>query len=347
MSGLRILGVAIGTIGIVLTFLYYRGIKWKRNNFILFFLFNALLIVISISPETINVLRNMLALKSSERGRILSLLVLSVIFLVFLVFYLKSKLDLHTFQFDKLVRALGRQPVLLEKIKHKIKSTMILIPAYNEAENLEELLPKIISKIDTEKMGILVIDDSSSDGTGEVAEGFGCLVVQNLINRGGGAALRLGFDILMHHAVDTCITMDADNQHEPGDIPHLLEPLLNNQADIVIGSRQLGKDFSKSRLRQVGLGLFNFIISRLLKQEITDCSSGFRAFNVRVLHSVKLKETQYHTSELIIEAVKKGCKIKEVPITIRERKYGQSKKGSNFKYGLNFAKVILKTWWRK
>jgi hypothetical protein len=127
----------------------------------------------------------------------------------------------------------------------------------------------------------------------------------------------------------------------------LLKSLLNNESDIVIGSRRLGKNMSKSKFRYSGLKLFNFIISRLLKEKISDCSSGFRAFRTEVIKGINLREAQYQSTELIIEAVKKGYRIQEVPITIRERMYGQTKKGTNFKYGLNFTKVILKTWWRR
>lgn len=91
---------------------------------------------------------------------------------------------------------------------------------------------------------------------------------------------------------------------------------------------------------------FNLIINILLKTKITDCSSGFRAFKIDLLNSVILKEDQFHTSELIIDAVKKGIRIAEVPITISKRSRGRSKKGRDWSYGVNFAKTILKAWWR-
>jgi glycosyltransferase involved in cell wall biosynthesis len=175
---------------------------------------------------------------------------------------------------------------------------------------------------------------------------LGCLVARNIINRGQGAVLRLGYDILLHHDADICVTMDADNQHRPEDIPALLKPLLANEADMVIGSRKLGSNMSKSVFRQSGLAIFNQVISRLLKTRITDCSSGFRAFKIDVIRRLHLTEAQYQSTELIIETVKKGFRITEVPVTIVDRVHGQSKKGGNLKYGLNFAKVILKTWWR-
>lgn len=346
MSELRILGLCVGIFGIIFTLLYFRGIRWKRNNFILFFLFNTVLIVTSLEPDIINIFRDMLALKSSERGRILSLLIISVIFLIFMVFYLKSKLDSYLFQFDKLIRTLGKQLASSKKMKDRIKPIMILIPAYNEAENLKELVPKLPTKIGNREIGILIVDDGSNDGAGNLDETFGCIVIRNIINRGQGAALKLGHDILLDHSVNICVTMDADNQHRPEDIPQLLKPLSNKESDIVIGSRVLGKSMSKSKVRYSGLKLFNFIISCLLKEKISDCSSGFRAFRTEVIKGINLRESQYQSAELIIEAVKKGYRIKEVPVMILGRKYGKTKKGTNFRYGLNFAKVIFKTWWR-
>jgi hypothetical protein len=346
LSSIRILGLGLGVIGLLFTFLYYRGIKWKRNNFILLFLFNAALITVSISPDILNVLRDMLAMKSSERGRILSLLILSVIFLVLALVYLKSKLDYQVYQFDNLVRALGKEGALLKVDKEQVKRVMIVIPAYNERENLEMLLPKLPGNIGGMEVGALIVDDGSSDDTPRLTCPPSCIMVRSVIRHGGGAALKLGYDILLHHEVELCITMDADNQHKPEDIPKLLDPIIDGEADIVVGSRVLGKSLDKNKVRNSGLRLFNFIISRLLKQKISDCSSGFRAFKTTVLKGIHLKETQYHTSELIIEAVKKGYRLTEVPITIHERKYGQTKKGSTLKYALNFIRVILKTWWR-
>ena len=101
-----------------------------------------------------------------------------------------------------------------------------------------------------------------------------------------------------------------------------------------------------SNIKNIGLWLFSLAINRLLGTKITDPSSGFRAFSMKSLKRITLYEDQYHTSELIIAAVKEKLRIGEVPIAILRRKHGKSKKGRTWKYGLNFAKVIMKTWWR-
>ncbi len=346
MGGLRILGLCLGIIGVLFTFLYYRGIRWRRNNFILLFLFNVNLITISLWPGSINLLRDMLALKSSVWGRILALLITSVIFLFLAVFYLKSKLDFHVYLVDRLVREFSKFQAYSKENQMLMKPLMIVVPSFNEAENLRELIPKVPSEVDGIEVGLLVVDDGSTDNTEEVCQSLNCLVVKSVIGRGQGAALRLGYDIILKHGTEICVTLDADNQHDVNDIPRLVRPILEDKADIVIGSRTLGENKNTGGFRNSGLKIFNKIISSLLHQKISDCSSGFRAINTKVFGNIDLREVQYQSSELIIEAVKKGYRIKEEPITIHQRKHGKTKKGTNFKYGLNFAKVILKTWWR-
>jgi glycosyltransferase involved in cell wall biosynthesis len=227
---------------------------------------------------------------------------------------------------------------------------MIVIPAYNEAENLKYLLPQMPVKIKDTELGVLVVDDGSEDETIQIVKDHNQFVVSNPINRGGGAALRLGYDILKNSDAAICVTMDADGQHQPEDIEELVAPIIDDEYDIVIGSRVMGSREKDDVIRIAGVHIFSTIISSLLGKRITDPSSGFRAFKMDKMRSINLYEDQYHTSELIIEAVKKGLRVKEVPITILKtilkRKFGKSKKGRDLTYGFHFAKTIIKTWWR-
>ena len=348
MSTLRIFGCLIGIIGLVATFLVYRGARWNKSNFIFLALLNISLISITINPNILNVLRDALSLQTAYRGRIIALLIVSNIFLLFYIFFTKLKIDNIHLQFDRLVRSLGSKDLdqNVELVKC-IKPAMILIPAYNEEENLKSLLPLIPKQIDGVEIGVLVVDDGSHDNTYVAVTAIpGICVVKNLINRGGGAALRLGYDILQKAGVDYCVTMDADGQHRPDDIKNVLLPIIENRFDCVIGSRILGDREKANWLRITGVYFFGRIVSALLGKKITDPSSGFRAFRMEAMASIQLQEDQYHTSELIIEAVRKGLRIGEVPITILRRKFGKSKKGKDLTYGFQFAKIIIKTWWR-
>lgn len=344
MSSLRLIGLIIGIAGLVSTFLFYRGPKWKRLNFVFFSFFNIALIAVTINPNAVNFLRDVLSLQEYQYGRILALLIISNIILVFFSFYSVSKVENFRLQFDKLVRRLGAG--YLETASENIKSIMVLIPAYNEADNLRHLLPKIPGSINEMEVGVLVVDDGSDDETNEVVKAHDHWVVENIINRGGGAALRLGYDILIKSGAHICVTMDADGQHQPEEIEKLVLPIIQDEYDVVIGSRVLGTREKDSPIRAAGVRIFGTIISSLLGKRISDPSSGFRAFRLDAIRNIDLREDQYHTSELIIEAIKKGFRVKEVPISILKRKYGKSKKGRDLTYGLHFAKTIIKAWWR-
>lgn len=347
MSSLRLFGFLVGFMGLIITFLKYRGPKWKRTNFFLFAMFNLSLLIVSVNPDVINFLRDFLALEKYMYGRLFALLIISNIFLMFFTSYAKTKQEILRFQFDKLVRNLGT--FHLEKkqdVFQGIRPVMIVIPALNEAENLKELLPRLPTRIQNLPVGVLVIDDGSDDDTRAVVCENGHLVISNLVNRGGGAALRLGYDVLHKTGGCICVTMDADGQHRPEDIEALVTPIIKDRYDFVIGSRILGEREKDCAVRLAGVYLFGFLISFLLGKKITDPSSNFRAFKMDALKSIRLYEDQYHTSELIIEAIKQGMRIGEAPVTILKRKHGKSKKGGDVLYGFNFARVILKAWWR-
>ena len=347
LSGLRIAGLIIGIIGLYVTLTIYRGPRWKRKNFIFFGMFSLGLIIVSVNPDVLNHVAEILKLEQKQRGRVLALLIGSNIALWFLFLYAQSKFDEYRYQFDLLIRKLGHEEIedLLKK-ETSDKKIMVIIPAYNEADNLKDLLNKIPDNINGKKLGVLVVDDGSADNTRDIVIQAGHMVAQNKINRGQGAASRLGYDVLLKNRIQIGVTMDADNQHLPEEIEKVVTPILNNEYDLVIGSRILGGSYKSSLMRDTGVNLFTRAINAITGLRLTDCASGFRAFNVSKMNSLNLREDQFQTAEVIIEAAKKGLRIGEVPITIVKRKHGTSKKGRDIKYGLFFAKTVLKSWWR-
>jgi hypothetical protein len=347
LSSLRIAGLIVGLLGLYITFTIYRGPRWKRKNFVFFGMFSLCLITVSVNPDTLNVVADILKLEQKQRGRILALLIGSNIIFWFLLLYFKSNLDEYKYQFDLLIRKLGRDEIE-DLLKKEItdKEIMVIIPAYNEADNLKELLQRIPRKIKEKNVGVLVIDDGSKDNTKDVVLQAGHLVAQNKINRGQGAASRLGYDVLLRNNIKIGVTMDADNQQMPEEVERLVEPVLNNEYDLVIGSRVLGTTYKNTMLRSMGVFFFTRLVNMATGLKLTDCSSGFKAFNVSRMSELNLREAQFQSTEVILEAAKKGLRIGEVPMTVLERKYGTSKKGTDLKYGLFFAKTLLKSWWR-
>ncbi len=140
--------------------------------------------------------------------------------------------------------------------------------------------------------------------------------------------------------------MDGDGQHNPTEIERLVGPILDGRADLVIGSRMAGSHEPVSVARSIGIRAFNMLINMLAGTKITDCSSGFRAVDAAFLGRVHLEQEQYHTAEMIIETAKHSGRTAEVPVAMRRRWAGQSKKGGDIVYGLFFLRTILKTWLR-
>jgi glycosyltransferase involved in cell wall biosynthesis len=221
------------------------------------------------------------------------------------------------------------------------------MPAYNEAENLARLLPTMPTRIEGMPVVVLLVNDGSTDSSAEVAQRHGAFVVSSPVNRGQGAALRLGYDVVARLNLEgVAISMDADGQHQAEDISGLISPILSDHADFVIGSRCLGDRERDSAIRYLGIQVNNRIISILTGYKITDCSSGFRAFNLKMLRNLSLKQNQFVAPEIIIDAAKKQYRILECPITVTKRFAGTSKKGTTWHYGFNFLRSTIKTWLR-
>lgn len=344
---LRVAGGGVGAILILWAFGRFRIHLIQRSEFLLRSLFGLALIIVTVDPNSVNIVTGMLSMERQQFGRLISLLIISNLVLWMLIFGLRSKDTRKSMQFDLLVRELAKERFLAAGGLNGIKEITVIIPALDEADNLNVVLPIMPGVISGRQVGVLVVDDGSSDSTVSVVKQHGHLVVSSLINRGGGAALRLGYDIAMAGGAQIVVTMDGDGQHLPEEIGGLLEPILQDQADFVIGSRVLGSRENDSVARWIGIHVFNGIINLLAGTHITDCSNGFRAFRVSSLQKVLLLQDQFHTAELIIDAARKGVRIADVPVTVLRRHSGESKKGRSWSYGLNFSKTVLKTWLRK
>jgi hypothetical protein len=131
------------------------------------------------------------------------------------------------------------------------------------------------------------------------------------------------------------------------ELPKVLEPLVRDEADFVIGSRVLGRAETDDGFRQAGVHVFAALVRLLTGANVTDTSSGYRAMRAEVTATVRQTQVQYQTSELLIGAVFQGYRIAERPIVMHKRAAGESKKGHNVLYGARYARVILGTWWRE
>jgi glycosyltransferase involved in cell wall biosynthesis len=230
---------------------------------------------------------------------------------------------------------------------------VVVIAAYNEADNIGAVIDRIPS-VTRDMAGArplpvstLVVVDGGRDGTADVARAAGAYTVALGRNRGQGAALRLGYYLARTYGGDLIVTTDADGQYDIAQLPALLEPLRNGTADFVTGSRRLGTDESDDHVRRTGVRVFARLVSGLTGRKVTDTSFGFRAMWADVTARVQLDQPQYQSSELLISLLMQGRRVTEVPMTMRRRRSGASKKGNNVRYGMRYAGVVFSTWSRE
>jgi hypothetical protein len=223
----------------------------------------------------------------------------------------------------------------------------IVIAAFNEADVIGTVIKALPATICGLKTAVIVVSDGSKDETVAVAKAQGALVCDVPVNRGQGAALRLGYRLAREGGASYIVTTDADGQYNPAEIERVLAPVVAGEADFVTGSRKLGSQETKDPVRRLGTWVFAMAISMLTHQHITDSSFGLRAMRAEVTGAVRLEQPQYQSSELLIAVLAHGFRVVEVPATIHKRTVGESKKGHNAIYGLKFAGVVAGTWWRE
>jgi hypothetical protein len=280
-------------------------------------------------------------------GRILGLTVFTLLVLVLVTLRLIAR-DARMFeQLSAVVEGLAAEQFhhagLAERFEDKVA---VLIPAYEEAENLPHVLSKIPERVCGVETAVLVLDDGSRDGTAQVAQREGATVARHVTNRGGGAALRTGYRLMVESNARLVVTLDADGQHLPEEMERLVEPVVSGRVDLAHGSRVLGHAEPNARSRELGISFFNKLVSLLTRTHVTDCSNGYRAVRTTALPQLVLRQQQFHTSEFVIEAIKRGVPSVEVPITVVARLHGKSKKPAVLRYGLGFANAIVRTWLR-
>jgi glycosyltransferase involved in cell wall biosynthesis len=225
----------------------------------------------------------------------------------------------------------------------------IVIAAFNEERDgaIGDVIEDLPAAICGLACAVIVVSDGSADDTAGVARKHGALVCDVPVNRGQGAALRLGYRLAREGGAAYIITTDADGQYNPAEMERVLAPVVAGEADFVTGSRKLGSQETRDPVRRLGTWVFAVTISVLTGQRITDSSFGLRAMRAELTTAVRLEQPQYQSSELLIGVLTHGFRVAEVPATIHRRTVGQSKKGHNAIYGLHYAGVVLGTWWRE
>lgn len=188
------------------------------------------------------------------------------------------------------------------------------LPAFNEEKNIASIILQLKKRYDL----IIVCDDGSTDFTSPISEEMGAIVVKHKKNLGYGTAIRSLFSKARELECDILVTFDSDGQHKVSEIKNVIEPILKNESDIVIGSRFLGSIEGKvPEYRKLGIKAITNLVNSNTGKKITDAQSGFRAYSKSVMDSIVPSESGMGVStEILIKSSKKKFRITEVPITI-------------------------------
>jgi hypothetical protein len=344
LTALRAFGLALALALIAFAVLRRRSL---RNADVLILVLAGLGLAIVSGTEIPNALLEAFSFERGNGGRILGLAVFAIIVLFLLILRALSESARTSRELSGVLEGLAweefRSAGLPERFRGKIA---VLIPAYNEAESIGDVLERIPAEVCDRETAVLVVDDGSRDGTSDVASGRGVAVARHVINRGGGAALRTGYRLMAESEAEIVVTLDADGQHLPSEMERLVAPVLNGEVDMAHRSRVLGDSDRGQLSRELGIVFFNRLVSLITRTHVTDCSNGYRAVRASVLPQLVLRQEQFHTSEFMIEAIKRGIPAREVPVTVVKRLHGHSKKPAVVRYGLGFANAIVRAWLR-
>jgi hypothetical protein len=345
---LRVIGAlfAVGLFALVVV--RYERKQVSRLTLIISAVISVAILILAIAPGLFNPLFETFNFRPGTGLRLTGVLLAAVVILFLLVLRLQSDVDTNERSIRLLVESMGQTAFDWDAAAELPDGGRIVVisPAFDEAQNVGAVIHAMPSEVDGHVVVPIVIDDASTDGTAGVAREAGALVASLPIRRGGGLALRVGYDVALKLGADVVVTIDADGQHQPEEIPILVKPILDGEADHVNGSRMLGDFERESLIRHLGVHFFSRVVTLLTGQRVTDISSGYRATRSDTLRKLILEQDQFWTSEVTIEALRQHARVVEVPVTFLTRRGGESKKPKSLRYAWNFSKAIVKTWLR-
>lgn len=221
-------------------------------------------------------------------------------------------------------------------------STIVVIPAYNEAARVGAVVRAVVPRCDR----VIVVSDGSTDATASVAQAAGATVFSHPVNCGAGAATMTGLEAARRLGATIAITIDADGQHDPDDLPHLIAALQDQQADLVIANR-FGRKNMIPRIRRVANLIGNLLTFAVTGLWLPDTQSGFKAFGPRALAEVHLRMPGFEfCTEIIREAALHGWRVASIPSKVVYSEYTLAK-GQSFASGLRTAaKILLRSFLR-
>ena len=343
----RVVGVIIALLFAAYGLLRYRRGGWSRFALLLSLLIASGVALVSVVPQVGEIFTRLFGLES----RAFALLSFAILLLFGLFLYLLNQMQAASRRNGEIVTGLAVRQYAERYLSPKDRLSdkreiLIIIPAYDEEGGIRKVLRKVPKELLGYEVKTVVVDDGSTDATEAIALEEGFPVVAHAVNRGQGDALRTGFAIAQLERAEIVINLDADGQYKPEEIERLVKPIIEDEADFVLGSRFMGYYEEAGSVRHVGVVFFSKMISLLTGTRISDCTNGFRAIRVSELHKLDLREDRFNATEIILEALKKKLRFTQVPVTMLSRAAGETKKPPKLAYPLGVFRVIISTWLR-
>lgn len=348
MEHVSILGLLVALLFAGYGVVRYRRGGWRGIDLLLTLLLALGVAVVSVFPQVGDFFAWLIGLDN----RAFALLSFAVLLLFGLFLWLYNQLRAANRRNGEVVTALAVRQYMQRYAEPEPRAAgepgeiLVIVPAYNEAGSILEVLERVPEKVLGYEVKIVIVDDGSADATEQVSLAAGYPVAAHVVNRGQGDALRTGFEIAQRENADIVINLDADGQYKPEEIEPLVVPIIEGDADFVLGSRFAGFYEEAGSVRHVGVVFFSKLISLLTGVRITDCTNGFRAIRVSELHKLDLREDRFNATEIILEALRNKLRFEEIPVTMLKRAEGESKKPKKLAYPLGVFRVIIETWLR-
>ena len=331
----------------------YRGRRGSRFELLLSLFIALGVAVVSVAPQVGEVLTGILGLEQRE----FALISFAILLLFGLFLYLLGQVTA--------VRSRNRDAVIAMAVRGYLEKygtpemlppdrvaegerdkVMVLVPGYNEEKNIGDVLRRVPKTILGRETRTLVVVDGATDETEAEAIRAGAPTAALATRLGKGDAMRVGFEIARLMRPEIVVTLDSDGQYKPEEIEDVMRPVVDDEADFVIGSRFLGYYEESGSVRHAGVVFFSRLISVLIRRRITDCTSGLRAIRGEGVDKLDLREEQFETNEVLLEAHRNRLRITEVPCSMLKRAEGKSKKPPKLWYPMGVMWVIVRTWLR-